>query len=348
MLERRQFLGTVATATTLTLAGPVLRPALADGGDLNWRCEVVQTVGQAPRHRAPVVTGVSIDPAGRLIAVVGDDHFVSVYSIDDRRFICFLSEHVDWVRTAQFHPVGDRLFTAGNDRRILEWNSRTWTRPVELARHPAAVINLAISPDGRRLVAVGFEQTARIYDLAGGSFERALECHCDDNHAVACSADSRLAAVGGRSGIVRVWDMDSGALLAESHPHRQRIRAIRFLDDGSLLSCSDDQQLRLTRLDRPDRPEVLPREPARQFDALLLDGETAVTGRSDNRIALWNVARRELMGTLVGHTGTVSCLAANDQYLVSGSYDTQVRIWHRQVHAVAPLQAVADNSRRAA
>ncbi len=341
MLERRKFLvGTMAATAALAVGG---RTSHADGNhslpdDLNWRCDVVQTVGQAPRHRAPVVTGVSLDAAASQIAVVGDDHYVSIYSLAERRFTEFLAEHRDWVRTAQFHPARPQLLTAGNDRRVLVWDSVSWSRPAELARHPSAVISLAVSRDGKRLATVGFEQTARVYELDSGRLERPFECACDDNHAVAFSHDGSLLAAGGRSGAIRVWNVLDGELVAECQPHRQRVRAIRFLEDGRLVSCSDDQTLRLISLDQPDLIESLPREPAKQFDVIALDADTVATGRCDNRIAVWSISRREPLGTLTGHTGTVSCLAASDQYLVSGSYDTQFRIWQRQLSTGMPAR----------
>lgn len=341
MLERRKFIvGTLAATAGLAVSARS-GLAVADGSptdDLGWRCDVIQTVGQAPRHRAPVVTGVSLDAAARQIAVVGDDHYVSIYNFGERRFTGFLAEHRDWVRTAQFHPARPQLLTAGNDRRVLIWDSVSWSRPAELARHPAAIISLAISGDGTKLATVGFEQTARVYDLESGRLERPFDCACDDNHAVAFSTDGSLLAAGGRSGAIRVWNVLDGELVAECQPHRQRVRAIRFLEDGRLVSCSDDQTLRLISLDQPDVIDSLPREPAKQFDVIALDADTVATGRCDNRIAVWSISRREPLGTLSGHTGTVSCLAASDQILVSGSYDTQLRIWQRQLSTALPAR----------
>ncbi len=343
MLKRRQFLGSMAAASVVAASAVVhgSTPKPFDitsdtAADLKWRCDTIQTVGQAPRNRAPVVTGISLDGNGNQLAVVGDDHFVSIYNFEDRRFTHFLAEHEDWVRAAQFQPNGSQFTSVGNDRRILVWDSSSWSRPTELARHPAAIINAAYSPDGTKLATVGFEQTARIYDIQSQVLERPLECACDDNHAVAFSADSKRVAIGGRCGTIRVWDVASADMIAEYKAHRQRVRSVRFIADGHVISCSDDQSIRIVHPDRTDLVESMPRESAKQFDILMLDSETFASARSDNRIAIWNLARKEQIGILQGHTGTVTCLAADSNRLVSGSYDTQVRVWHRQVHAGFP------------
>ena len=51
------------------------------------------------------------------------------------------------------------------------------------------------------------------------------------------------------------------------------------------------------------------------------------TSGSDNEIRLWDLAKRQQTARLDGHTGSVSALAFDRGLLVSGSYDTTVRLW---------------------
>lgn len=342
MLQRRHFINSLAASLSLaalaprTLRGATLPPLVYE--DLKWRCEVIQSVGQPPRNRAPVVTGVALDSEGQQLAVVGDDHFVSIYHFADRRFTHFLNEHKDWVRTVQFQPGQPFLYSAGNDRRVLRWDATGWSRPVEVARHPAAIISLAFSPDGSRFVTAGFEATARLYNAATGELERPLECACDDNHAAAFSADGSLVGIAGRNGVIRIWNTLTGELAGEYAAHRQRIRSLRFTNSGQIVSCSDDQTLKLIDPVQPDRIDSLERSRAKEFDLLMLDDDLLAVARSDNRIAVWSLGQREEVGFLSGHTGTVTCLAADSSRLISGSYDTQIRVWHRQLDTALPQQ----------
>jgi WD40 repeat protein len=50
-------------------------------------------------------------------------------------------------------------------------------------------------------------------------------------------------------------------------------------------------------------------------------------GGSDNLIRLWDLSTGQEVGQLAGHQGSVMSLDSNGQILVSGSYDTVVRIW---------------------
>jgi WD40 repeat protein len=54
------------------------------------------------------------------------------------------------------------------------------------------------------------------------------------------------------------------------------------------------------------------------------------TGGSDNLIHIWDLETRQPISRLIGHTGTVATLACDGSgtVLVSGGYDTTLRIWH--------------------
>lgn len=52
-------------------------------------------------------------------------------------------------------------------------------------------------------------------------------------------------------------------------------------------------------------------------------------GDTENVIRLWNLSSKTEESQLLGHTGTVTALAYDPQAgtLVSGSFDTTVRLW---------------------
>lgn len=200
---------------------------------------------------------------------------------------------------------------------------------MQLAQHPHAIFGLAYSPAGEVLATVGFSSTLYLYDMAKRQELRRLECPCEDMRAVAFSRDGAQVAAGGRCGTIRVWELASGKVAGEYRVHRQRIRSLQYNGIGQILSCGDDQLVALTDPLQPQSSVQLPRQAAKLFAVTLLDDNLCATSGSDNRISIWSLADRELQGTLRGHTGTVSCLAAGPRLLVSGSYDTQIRIWQR-------------------
>lgn len=335
MIQRRQFLGSAA-AFCASLSLSRFADAAEVSTDLKWQCEIIETVPTARELRRPVVTGVSLQPHGRLLAIVGDDHCVSIYNTAERTFENHLKAHTDWVRTSRFSPNGSQLATAGNDRTLQIWNSSDWSEPAITRRHPEAIIHAAFSPDGSKLATVGFERTARVYNLSDGQVANQLTCACADNHAVSFSTDGSKLAAGGRCGTIRVWDLLSNQMTGEYKVHRNRIRSIEFMTDGRIVSAGDDQLVKITDPDNLALGIAFPRHASKLYAVQLLPGGLLATAGSDNQIHVWQLSDQTEIGCLKGHTGTISCLDYSGNRLVSGSYDTHVRVWRTDQYTSAP------------
>jgi WD40 repeat protein len=69
------------------------------------------------------------------------------------------------------------------------------------------------------------------------------------------------------------------------------------------------------------------------------------TGGADNVIRIWDLAASAESARLVGHEGTISALSwqAEQNLLVSGSFDTTVRLWQLPTAAAASTAARPTN-----
>lgn len=333
MIHRRHFLGSMATAS---LIGATTTRLFADSkfsNSLKWQCDIIETIPHGYAKRAPVVTGVSLQPSsnfsqGNLVAIVGDDHYVCIYDLQQRRFQKHIGEHTDWVRATSFSPDGRQLASAGNDRKLRLWNTSDWNEKPRVIRHREAIIDVAFSNDSSKIATVGFQNAVNVYDTQTGREAFSRNCECSDNHAIAFSQDDQMIAAGGRSGEISVWELN-GSKVSTFKAHRKRIRSLQFTSDNRIVSCGDDQIVKITNARTPSDSRAMPRHSAKLYDILLMDDDILATCGSDNLIHIWRVNDMQEMGVLRGHTGTVTSLSASDTKLASGSYDTQVRIWQR-------------------
>ncbi|HMP77879.1 MAG TPA: WD40 repeat domain-containing protein [Pirellulaceae bacterium] len=333
MIQRREFLG--ATAAMCVLG---TRNGWASTNRSDWSCETLQTVACAPGLYAPVVTGVALQPGGNQLATVGDDHCVSIFELPSARLVTSLARHRDWVRTARYSPDGKTLATAGNDRQILLWDTSTWSAPALLAAHKQAIADVSFAPHGRVLAAVGFDAMLRVYDVAKRQLINHYELPCSDMHAL-CFADEGATVVsGGRSGVIRAVDWASGRLLWDVAAHAKRVRCLSVNSQGLIVSCGEDQKVRVFRQDDPEQVILEKRLSSKQFAAIWIDHQTMATAGADNQVSIWDIAHKQTTSLLQGHTGTVSCLDFQGGTLVSGSFDTQVRIWRRQTQVQLDLR----------
>ena len=82
-------------------------------------------------------------------------------------------------------------------------------RPV-LRGHTGEVSDVAYSPDGRRLVTGGMDETVRIWESASGSPIHVLPGHDSFVRAVAFNGDGTRIASASEDRTVRLWDAATG------------------------------------------------------------------------------------------------------------------------------------------
>jgi len=305
---------------------------------ISWGAD--PTAGQIPvriielnknpsEEKIPVVSGVAVDPAGKLLATVGDDHLLRIWNLDDGTVLYRLSAHSDWIKAVSFRPDGKTVATAGDDCRIRIWDISAATQPMELPEQPQAIHALVYSPDGQLLASAGFDDKVRLY-TADGRLPQELDGPGSDLAALAFSPDGTQLAAAGRAGTIRVWNMATGSKAADIQASARRISALAYSPDGRRLAAAGDD--RAIRLFDPLSGKLLAALPERSGKIRTLNfcgGKLLASGGTDNIIRLWNLSANTEQNQLIGHTGTVGALAYIPQTgtLISGSFDTTVRVW---------------------
>ena len=294
-------------------------------------------------ERCPaVVSGVAMSADGQTIAAAGDDHTVRIWDAATGQLRLRLAGHSDWVRTVALSPDGQTLATGANDRTIGLWNASTGERLFASPELSNVVAAISFHPNGQQLAVVGFSNSLAIINTSSGQITQQLECPSDDVRAVAFSRDGQRMAVAGRNGQIRLWNVATGALERDIPSSRQRIRALGFSPDGTkLASAGEDVTIHVVDLTSGGRDVSFAARPAKIYAAVFLTNESLATAGSDNRIRVWDVASRAVTKELVGHTGSVAALAcdASGTKLVSGSYDTTLRIWELEEDGPPPSVA---------
>lgn len=114
----------------------------------------------------------------------------------------------------------DPIFSADGSRVLLLsekmpviWDAVGGRKLHELQGH-SGWVNMAIfSPDGRRVLTAGKDQTARLWDAATGAEVRRFTDHDKDVLSVTFSPDAATLATVSADGIVRIWNADTGERL---------------------------------------------------------------------------------------------------------------------------------------
>ena len=152
---------------------------------------------------------------------------------------------------------------------------------------------LAISADGRRVAAGGWNGLAKIWTLEGDS-PPVLIAHGPTSfvNAAALAPDGKLVATGSSDragGYLRLWDAASGQLVRRLEGHADAVTSAAFSRDGQRL----------------------------------------LTGSYDATARLWNVATGELVRTFAGHDWWVwsAAFSPDERRIVTASHDGSAIVW---------------------
>ncbi len=333
-----------APASCLLAQSPSARPELASFGPASGSKMVtseqsgVAALGSVveiqlqkiePHVSPPVVTALAASFDGVYLAAAGDDHVIRLIQAHTGRIVGNFSGHTDWIQSLVFSADSKQLYSSGNDGKVLRWDYNEPKRPVEVMQMPYAVRCLSLSTHRGLLAVGGFGNEVGIWDLRKGEWLFKFSCSCGDQRCVRFSPAGDKLLCGGRDGVVRVWDTTSGQELAHVPLHRDRVHTASFSADGLVVTSVGDDR-RILRYDLLSQQVTLDRElkGAKLRSLCLVNDYLIAAAGADNSIHIFSTADDVELGKLDGHTGSVAVMCCSGDRLVSGSFDTTVRIWN--------------------
>lgn len=197
--------------------------------------------------------------------------------------------------------------------------------------------------DSDKILTGSDDTKINVFDTKTGALRSVLDGH--EGGVWALQYDGNILVSGSTDRSVRVWDIETGKCLQVFHGHTSTVRCLVILKPTEIGKNPDGT------------PIIMPKEPL------------IITGSRDSSLRVWRlpqIGERQVPATatdmenpyfirvLNGHHHSVRAIAAHGDTLVSGSYDSTVRVWkistgemvHRLLgHTLKVYSVVLDHQR---
>ena len=263
---------------------------------------LVKTV---PGH-AKAIAGIKFSPDGSLLASVGADRKLKLWSTQDGKFEKSFEGHLRGV------------------------NDLCWSGSNVLAEDGKG--------EGSNVIAtVSDDNTCRVWDIAAGKCVRTLKGHDDIAFCVAMNPSGNLVSTGSFDRYLRCWDLRTSKAPVVVLAHSDPISSVDFHRDGSLIITSSFEGL--VRIWDSANTQCLKSlgedEPPISYAKFSPNGKYILTANFNSEIKLWDYCRVKTLKVYRGHRNEKVCLSCGfsvtgGKWIVSGSEDNKAVLWDLQ------------------
>jgi WD40 repeat protein len=311
--------------------------AAGDNGAIRlWDRATGKQVGKFRRHGG-IVNALAFSPDGKLLASGGEDQSIRVWNVasgaEERRFghpvtrpatQHFLANYNLTNAMVAFSPDSRELISSvRSDRFIRRWDLASGKELGTYEGHQDGSTCVALSRDGKTLLAGAEDSCLRVWDVADGKDLFPGRGHRGRVFNVAFAADGKTLLSAGRDNVIRVWDVAELARVPGAAPKSgdfgykelshfgadaDRIGLIAFCADGKTLATArhDDEAIQVWNADTGKLARELSRK---QFGVQGLSFAArnnllaSIAIQGEEVISLWNAADGKLVRELKQENG---------------------------------------------
>ncbi|KAI0685266.1 WD40-repeat-containing domain protein [Cytidiella melzeri] len=296
------------------------------------------------KHNVPVLT-VAISSDNATVASGSEDGALKIWSlVGQSRETKDAPSHILSVLSVCFRPrtsVDHRwLASSSLDGSLRMWNiTDGQTKNFSLADDESWVQSVIFAPDGDSLICGSDNGRIRVRSIDDHSVLRVLTGHTGSIHSLQLSPATHYLLSGSADRTLRVWDIETGNVLAGPHVEEGQIMSIAWSCDEQHLACTSGPRVSVYdttaisasfHWDESKDPVYIDRPLS---VAVISSDNTWIAGSTKGAISIWRKGPEGTWGSpqvRSGHRDHVWSIAISpdEDRLATGSADGTIRIWN--------------------
>jgi hypothetical protein len=184
------------------------------GGEIKiWKAATGELVRDLPSIHSDAVFAVEFSPDDKFLASGAADKMARLIDLGTGKVVRNLEGHTHHVLGVAWSLDGRTLATAGADNLVKIWDTSTGSRRKNIEGYEKEVTAIHFTGASDQLITASGDNRVRLINSDGKDL-RTFPNVADYMQAAAVTADGTIIVAGGQDGILRVWNVADGKVLA--------------------------------------------------------------------------------------------------------------------------------------
>ncbi|MCH2136815.1 MAG: protein kinase [Phycisphaerales bacterium] len=274
------------------------------------------------------VSQLDVDDAGEVLASICHGGMVRIWDLGTGEIRWEIAEKLAKGRSIAVSPDGG-LVAAGGET-IHVFDAVTGERVAQVQVSASRISAIAFHPDGRRLIAVGDENTLQILDPDAGDVEHTFAWPHGELNSIAVSPSGGVLAAGGVGQLWATWDLSSLEPLAAGGDSGAWAECVALSPDGALVAVgASEGPISVWNSRTGEMKASLAVEGAVTGVAFGADGNKLYSAGADGVIRNWDLLSGRELARVHGRGGRAKDLAVprRGTEVISTSTQPEIQVW---------------------